>query len=235
MPFGVSMINRCDLVLVHNESMVMIAREAGIKLDLVKVLEDAPARVSIDGSETEIPDLPRPWFLFPASFQNDEPIEELLKTAVLVPGASFLITGDHKASRIINKVSNIPSNVKFLGYLPVATFDSYLRACDVIIGLTRLEGVQISVASEAVGIGKPMVLSGTDVLKKLFHKGAVFVDSSDPESIARGCLDALGRLTVLAAESSALREERKQIWEKNQAQPIRDILDERYSTTNKET
>jgi glycosyltransferase involved in cell wall biosynthesis len=233
MPFGVSMINRCDLVLVHNDSMVMVAGEVGVKLDLVRVLEDAPASVSIYGSETEIPDVPRPWFLFPASFQKDEPIEEVLKTAALVPGASFLITGNHKASRNISKGSNIPSNVKFLGYLPVATFDAYLSACDVVIGLTRFEGVQISVASEAVGIGKPMVLSGTNVLKKLFHKGAVFVDSSNPESIARGCLDALGRLKVLAAESSALREERKEIWEKNQAQPIREILDDRYSTTNK--
>ena len=233
MPFGVSMINRCDLVLIHNDSMVMEAREVGVKLDLVRVLEDAPASVSINGSETEIPDVPRPWFLFPASFQEDEPIEELLKTAALVPGASFLITGDHKGLRNTNKVSNISSNVKFLGYLPIATFNAYLLACDVVIGLTRLEGVQISVASEAVGIGKPMVLSGTEVLKKLFYKGAVFVNTSNPESIARGCLDALGKLKILAAESSALREERKEMWIKNQAQPIREILDDRYGTTNK--
>ena len=233
-PFGVSMINRCDLVLVHNDYMVKVAQAVGIKLDLVRVLEDVPANISSCGKETAIPDVPRPWLLFPASFHEDEPIEELLKAAELVPKASFLITGNYKASRNKNIEWDIPPNVNLLGYLPVDTFDACLRACDVVIGLTTEEGVQLCAAGEAVGIGKPMVLSGTDVLKKLFHKGAVFVDSSNPESIARGCRDALGRLKILAAESSALREERKQMWEKNQAQPLLEILYERCFTTDKD-
>jgi hypothetical protein len=227
------MINRCDLVLVHNDHMVKVAEVVGIKLDLVKVLEDAPANIPSYGSETPIPNVPRPWFLFPASFHDDEPIEELLKAAILVPEASFLITGNYKASHNKNIQWDIPPNVNLLGYLPVDAFDACLHACDVIIGLTTLEGVQLCAAGEAVGIGKPMVLSGTEVLKSLFHKGAVFVDSSDPESIASGCRDALGKLEVLAAECASLREERYRMWEKNQARPVRQILTESCGATYK--
>jgi glycosyltransferase involved in cell wall biosynthesis len=232
--FGVSMIKHCDLVLVHNNHMVKVAQAVGIKPDLVRVLEDAPANISRSESEASIPKVQRPWFLFPASFHEDEPIVELMKTAEMIPEVSFLITGNYKASHNNTiKESDMPSNVHLLGYLPVATFDACLRACDVIMGLTTLEGVQLSVAGEAVGIGKPMVLSGTEILKSLFHKGAVFVDSSNPESIARGCLDALSRLEVLAAESVELREERFQMWEKNQARPISQILNEKSSANIK--
>ncbi|HZD39659.1 MAG TPA: hypothetical protein VE131_02995, partial [Terriglobales bacterium] len=67
------------------------------------------------------------------------------------------------------------------------------------------------------------------ILKKLFHKGAIFVDSSNPESIARGCLDALEKLEILRAESVALREERCHMWEKDQAEPIREVLHNKCS------
>jgi glycosyltransferase involved in cell wall biosynthesis len=95
------------------------------------------------------------------------------------------------------------------------------------LGLTKLEGIQLSVANEAMGAGKPMVLSNTELLQRLFYKGAVYVDCLNPQSISKGCQEALLKKNELAKEVSELRAERDQGWQEqvNQvAATLSDIL-----------
>ncbi|MCL1469339.1 glycosyltransferase [Argonema antarcticum] len=210
-PGALSLLNRCELVLPHNELVKEQAIELGVKSDRLCILETRPAL--LNPVNIEIKDnFPHPWILFACSFNADEPIEVVLAAASLIPDITFIVTGKTARAEGMHDLSNAPPNLKLVGFLPKSEFDMLLCCTDAVLGLTTLEGVQLSVANEAVGTGKPMILSETKILKKLFYKGAVYVDSLNAESIAKGCREAISRKSELTAEVERLKEERNQRW-----------------------
>jgi glycosyltransferase involved in cell wall biosynthesis len=147
----------------------------------------------------------------PCSFARDEPIEQLLEAARRTPGVRYVVTGNPKRAHR-ELVAHAPANVEFPGFISKRDFDTLLRSCDLLIGLTTLEGVQLSAANEGVAAGKPMVLSHTATLRSLFAGASVFVDPLDAASIADGVEDALGRRAHLEAGMRALRLKRDERW-----------------------
>ncbi len=123
-----------------------------------------------------------------------------------------MLTGKASRAKGIHDLSNMPPNVNLPGFLPTSEFNSLLCNTDIVLGLTKLDGIQLSVANEAVGSEKPMVLANTQVLNKLFHKGAIYVDALDPLSIAQGCKEAFLKKNELAKQVKELRLERKEHW-----------------------
>lgn len=224
-PGASAVLNRCDLVLVHNEAMVDAARAMGVRRELIQVLEDAPAMLVPQKKMAS--NLPSQWVLFPASFSADEPIAELLLAAEMAKEITFVITGNVNRARGRFDLSTLPPNVQLTGYLPVEEFDCLLLAADAVLALTRYEGIQLSVCNEAIGATKPMILSDTVILRKLFGEVAVMVDSSSPESIAQGCREALSSADILTRKTLAFRGERWRLWESSQAQLVRNRLEDR--------
>jgi hypothetical protein len=210
-PGTVALLNSCDIVLIHNDSVKEQAMANGVNCKDLYVLEDPPAlveRVTTQNQEL----FPHPWILCPCSFNRDEPIEAVLDAARLTPEITFVLTGKTSRAKGIHDLSNIPPNVNLPGFLLESEFDSLLCNADVILGLTKLDNIQLSVANEAVGASKPMVLANTEILKKLFHKGVIYVDAFDPKSIAQGCREALLNKYKLTKEVSELILERKERW-----------------------
>jgi len=225
-PGTLDLLNSSDLLLVHNDWVKKQAIEIGISNERLYVLEDPIALVE-DRTEQNQNVFPHPWILCPCSFNKDEPIEAVLDAARLAPEITFVLTGNTARAKGIHNLSDIPPNIKLAGFLPTAEFDSFLCNTDVVLGLTKLEGIQLSVANEAMGAGKPMVLSNTELLQRLFYKGAVYVDCLNPQSISKGCQEALLKKNELAKEVSELRAERDQGWQEqvNQvAATLSDIL-----------
>lgn len=210
-PGTITFLNRCDLVLIHNDALKEQVLANGIDYKHLYVLEDPPASVKNKTAKTQEL-FPHPWILLPCSFNRDEPIQAVIDAAHLAPEITFVLTGNTARAQGIHDLSNIPNNIKLTGFLPTVEFDTLICNADVILGLTKLDGIQLSVANEALGVGKPMVLSNTLLLKKMFYKGSVFVDSSNPKSIAKGCREALLRVDKLTQEVINLRRERKKIW-----------------------
>jgi glycosyltransferase involved in cell wall biosynthesis len=226
-PGAVSLLNRCNLlVLVHNDSVKEQAVTMGVLHEHLYVLEDPPALLNPGtGQHQEI--FSHPWILYPCSYNRDEPIQAVLDSARLVPQITFVLTGNPARAQNIHDLRDIPPNVKLTGFLPIAEFDRLLCNTDAVLCLTKLDGIQLSGANEAVVAGKPMVLSNTKLLKKLFYKGAIYVDSLDPRSLAQGCEEALSRQNGLTQEVHALREERSQRWLEQSSKvdlALRDIL-----------
>ena len=222
-PGTVSLLNHCDLVIVHSKFLRDQALSLGIHPDKIQILEDPPAQVAIP-EQASIRQWPHPLAVFPCSFAVDEPIQELLEASRLVPDITFALTGNPHRARGSHNFLNLPPNVKLTGFLSESDFNHLLHEADVILGLTKLDGIQLSAASEAVGIGKPLVLSNTKTLHSLFHRGPVFVDSSQSQAIAQGCLDALSKVDSLTCEIRSLKAEREKSWQK-QAGLIMDALD----------
>jgi len=210
-PGAVAFLNQCDLVLVHNDWVKNQATAIGVTPERLYVLEDPPAVLDdeiVQGQEL----FPHPWILYPCSFNRDEPIGNVLAAAHLIPDITLVLTGNTARAKGIHDLSDIPPNVKLAGFLPKVEFDMLLHTTDAVLGLTMLEGIQLCAANEAVGTGKPLILSETKILKDLFYKGAVYVDSDRPESIAQCCQEAISRKSELSEEVAELREERYKRW-----------------------
>ncbi len=215
-PAVVRLLNRCDQVVVHNPFVEAQALALGIQPEKLVVLRDrtlSPASAQ----------LPRPWALVPCSFNSDEPIAELLVAARQAPEITFVLTGNTARAVGRHDLSQVPANIRLPGFVSETDFNDLLAQADMVVGLTKLEGIQLSVANEAVSYGKPMVLSDTQLLRKFFYQGAVYVDPLDGGAIAAGCRTALAHTDQLKIEVIALKQDIDQEWHR-QAAPLQAIL-----------
>lgn len=219
---------RSDAILVHNETMHARAAELGWPMNKVFVLEDVPAVGKAQapaGLAVQEIRAPKPWVLFPGSFAADEPIGEVFEAARMVPECTFIITGrTERARQNGHSLDDVPANVVLPGFLSLDVFDDLLREADVVMGLTKEEGIQLSVCNETLGFGRPLVTSNTRILTKLFGDGAVLVDTGVPESIAQGCREAVNHASEYGAKSLALAERRLFEWRVSQFSPLSAFL-----------
>lgn len=202
LPFTQSSLNACDMVVVHNESLISQAVEQGINSNVLLVVEDPPAEFSnVDVSSYEYP---RPWIVFPASFAKDEPIDALVQAAHQLEAGSILITGNTKNLKEQSLLTKKPANLHFLGFLSNQDFDSLIVSCDAVLALTIFDGIQLSVCGEAVGACKPLIVSDTPLLRKLYPQGTEFVQPT-AESIASGIHSLMQRKSEAIIEMTQFK------------------------------
>jgi glycosyltransferase involved in cell wall biosynthesis len=208
LPGSITALNRCDLVLVHNEEIRVRAESLGVDPARLAVLEDPPPRLipppRTGGVES-------PYVLVPCSFKPDEPIDVVLAAAGALPEVTFHITGNRRRAEAQGFVAAAPRNVVFTGFLPVEAFERLLWNADVVLGVTREEGIQLSVANEALGAHRPLVLSDTRILRRLFGDAALFAPNA-PEPMAAVLRTAIARKEELERHSAALKILRQQAW-----------------------
>ncbi len=209
-PGLVGQLNACDVVLVHNQRVMPKVEAMGVRTDKLRILEDPPAQIR--ESQLQPAGFPQPWVLFLASFSPDEPISELITAARLAPDINFVLAGDANRARGRHDLSDCPKNVILPGYLSGDALDSAIGTTSAVLALTKLDDAQLSSAAEAIGAGRPMVLSDTPVTRELYYKGGVFVDTDDPAAILRGCRIAFSDEARLSEEALALRNERHASW-----------------------
>ena len=208
-----NMLNKCDIVVVHNRIIRDIAISNGIEENKLIVLEDKPAQKKLNTvvcrKNTE-----RPQVLMPCNFNVDEPLETVFDAAKQIPDINILISGPKERGASLFDYSKKPENVIFTGYLSLKDYEAVFRQSDLVLGLTTESHIQLSVANEAAGFEIPMVISDTPLLRELFDKGAVYVETFSAASIASGIKNALTKINVLSAEIKILNVERNQKWSK---------------------
>lgn len=220
MPFGISLLSSCNVVLVHNKDIAEIAANLGVDRLRTLVVEDPPAVFRPNHEPLKAFDFPRPWLVFPASFAADEPIEELLQAAAGSAMVSILITGNYLNYGGDDLVSRAPPNVHFLGFLSREDFDNVMQSSDAVIAFTRYDNVQLSVCGEAVGAGKPMLISNTPTLKQLYPEGNVFVCSDDPREIKVGIRNLVENLNTLSSIAQAHSIKVSDDWSSRRGSPL---------------
>ena len=227
-PLALWSLRRADVILVHNEAMFERAKEIGWPMNKVHVLEDVPpvfSDVEPKGLAKSQIDAPKPWVVFPGSFAADEPIAEVMEAARLAPELTFIITGrPDRAPRNGHDITRLPSNMRLPGFLSIEVFDDLLREADVVMGLTREEGIQLSVCNEALGFRRPLVTSDTAILHRLFSEAAVMVSTGDPQSIVNGCREALANGEQRSRLSGRLAVQRMEDWSSLQFSKVKDFL-----------
>jgi hypothetical protein len=211
-PLGLNLLKYVDVVVVHNELEREAAEKSGVPLSLIVVLEDAPASFEILNNGCSLPTVARPWVLFPGSFAEDEPVSELLDVAKKMPDVQFFMTGSLEKAKKVIDIQRVPENFHLMGFMPMKDFDELLCSSNIILALTKFDGIQLSVCNEAVGAEKAMVLSNTSLLKTLFPQGTVFVDPLSVESIQKGIEVALTKQYELEKQMKCFHQVRWDTW-----------------------
>lgn len=146
--------------------------------------------------------------LYVGIFGGDEPVEEVVQAARLVPEFRVVITGDTaRAPRGL--VESAPGNVTFSGYLNFADYTRAMASADVISSFTTEPTSVMRAAYEAVYALKPLVITDTPGSDRLFPYAVRVVN--DAESIAGGWTEAVNRLEELrnaAPDGLAVQQER---------------------------
>lgn len=211
LPFSKFMLRRADLVVAHNHVVRRYLEESLPGLRTI-ALEDKPFEFEAARThDPEIADNHGAAFrvIFPASGDSDEPFEEVISAAALVPGLTLYITGG--AAKAKYRGRNY-KNVEFTGYLPSSDYWALLGSADAVLALTQRQDVQLSSANEGASLRKILVITGSPLLRELYPYASSYVGDHRPESIASAINFASQNRVRLAAESDRLYSFRAARW-----------------------
>lgn len=213
---------KAECLMVHNEKL---AEKLSDWPSQVFVLED---KVPPLNNKSSIPFRVSQWLNIPAfkvmvinTFSPDEPLEEIIQAAQLLPHVRFFITGKIKGRQRLLKA---PVNVTYTDFLPNDEYVSLLFGSDTVMVLTTREYTAQHGAYEAIAAGRPLITSDLDTLKQLYYKGTVYVKNT-AESIVDGIRYTMVHKQRLEKEVQELREELGIRWQKQREQLVRLITE----------
>lgn len=210
--FNPKRLNRSDFIIVHNEVIKEVSVEIGLENKKTIILEDRPAVQPLNPIANDLKKY-KHQVLMPCGFSDDEPLNVVFEAAKKIPDITILISGPKERGASLFDYSLQPKNVILTGYLSLSEYESLFMQSDLILGLTTEDHIQLSVANEATGLEKPMILSNTVLLQKMFNKGVIYVDTLNPESIADGIKSGFDQLDLLSKNVKLLKQERLLKWE----------------------
>lgn len=204
--------------IVTNEHMYSIVRRWNAAATIVRdvpVCFSEPVHPQLEG---------RSNMTLVATFTRDEPIALFFQAAALVPDVQFHVTGNyHRASERV--LAGKPGNVRLTGFLPDADYVGLLLASDAVLSLTTMDHTMQRGAYEALYLGRPVITSNFDLLRRHFCKGSVHVGNT-AEEIAAGVRQMRDGLARYRVEIEQLRRERLQDWNRTEAE-LRQLMTER--------
>lgn len=175
-------IRLADLTIVTNEELSHVVRIlGGAPFVLTDKIPDFDVHkiVSCNLNQKDFS------VFFITSFAKDEPLEEVLEASRRLEGKDIVFYISGNFSKLDSSiVDNIPSSVKLTGFLSDEDFINMLFSVDAVLVLTMVEYTLLCGCYEAVSAQKPLITTGTKVLKKVFPD-AVFVENT-AESIVDG-------------------------------------------------
>lgn len=204
LPLHAFLSRRAQATLVTNDHLATLVRQWGAT---AYIIPDIPA------------DFP-PGQPFPVTgafnvavintFSPDEPVGELLQAAAALPDVEFYITGDTIRAKP-SYLTQAPANVHFTGFLDDETYIGLLRSVGGLVILTTDNHTMQRGACEALWLGQPMVISDWPLLRRYFHKGAVYTANT-----SAGIQESIHRLRLalpqLKTEIGRLQQERRAAW-----------------------
>jgi hypothetical protein len=146
------------------------------------------------------------------SFDYDEPVDLILRTAAAAPDVRFLVTGDPR--KVERRGLTLPANLSLTGFLDDAAYGQLIRHADVVMALTTGKHKMLRAAYEAIYEATPIIISESPMLKEEFPRGAILVENS-VEAIVAAVREMQGNMGRYRAEAQDLRTFKERRWEKN--------------------
>lgn len=171
-------IRNADVTIVTNPEIAeRVARESGRPF----ILPDPYPDLAI---APRLPPRPVARVVFVCSWAADEPILEMMEAAAEMRGEIVMhVTGRPKPafSKLLGARTD---NFRPTGFLSDADYFRLLAEADAVAVLTTQPSTLVCGAYEGIAMGKPLLLSGSKVLRKYFAAGAVHLDTHRPREIA---------------------------------------------------
>jgi hypothetical protein len=185
-------IRQAATVIVTNPDLL---EEQDTGITPVQVIQD-PFWIADEKEASSVPPFRHLYAVFPASGAPDEPIDAVVEAAALLSDRmDLVVTGDQPAR------PGAPG-LRLTGFIPATEFRGLMAHAAVVLALTTREATMQRAAYEGLQLRRPLVCSGTRVLRRVLMDAAVFVENTGP-SIAAGVLDALARADELRAAGEA--------------------------------
>lgn len=119
--------------------------------------------------------------VFICTYANDEPYEEVIEAATLLPSSTYIyITGKIPSSLA---TECLPSNIILTDFLSEQDFIDLLFSADAIMDFTKRDWCLVCGGYEAISMGRPLITSGTTALMELFGEVAIY-SNHEPSNIA---------------------------------------------------
>jgi glycosyltransferase involved in cell wall biosynthesis len=202
-PIGRWLARRAHLVTLHTEEqreqVAGWGANALLLPDDVPGPEDAERRPDQDRVHAT-----RPVVVVAGSLDDKEPVEAAVQAAVLLGDVEIRMTGDVRRVPAA-LVQSAPHNVVFTGWLDYPRFLGELLAADAVAAFSLDPYMMNRAAFEAVGLGRPLVLSDLPGLRGRFGDAARFC-ANEPEAMAAALREAVAEREEMAGRSAALRE-----------------------------
>jgi glycosyltransferase involved in cell wall biosynthesis len=192
------LFRRARVVLLHTEEDAARVRAWGVPALLVP--DDLP---DIGEATSLARSAPGPRVVLAGSLDANEPVAAELAAAALTPEIEVRVTGD--MARVPAPIrSSAPTATVFTGYLPYPQFLGELLAADVVAVFSTDPHIMNRAAFEAIGLGRPLVLSDLPGLRTRFAEAARFCPN-EPAAMAQAIREALRDREHLAERSWVLR------------------------------
>lgn len=205
--------NGASKLIVHNEDVksvysTLIPKDALVLLDkpftneINESLSDKTVLEKFNLSQSK-------YIILPASFNSDEPIEEILALEDKL-GSSYklVITGNYK--KRIKDTSQYKSII-FTGWITSQEYKELFLNSAIVLGLTNFDLIQLSAANEGLIYKVPMVLSDTPTLRRLFPIGTIFTNN-DADSMSKNLIKMIDNISKYKYEINQLSFEKSQEW-----------------------
>ncbi len=140
-------------------------------------------------------------FLCVGRLVPDEPFEEMIRAAGLVPDCAFFVTGH--VERVPGLRDQAPPNVTFTGFLASEEYERAVLDADVIMTLTTEPSSIMRAAYEAVYARRPLIVTDWPLGREMFPY-AVHV-RNDTQSIAEGIRLARDEIEALVGMTDEAR------------------------------
>jgi glycosyltransferase involved in cell wall biosynthesis len=117
-----------------------------------------------------------------STFAPDEPLAAIFDAARLcAPDLEFFVTGrSERGSRDL--IDRKPGNVRLTGFLKEPDYWDLLRSVHAVLDLTAMPDCLVCGSYEAIGVGRPLVLTDIPAARALFGKSACFT-RNEPTAI----------------------------------------------------
>jgi len=191
-----------DVTIVHNDDLIDAVKKRGGR---PFVLPDPVPELPTPDEPSKLPPFDGKHNVFYiCTYDTDEPYKEVVQAGRLLSPDIHIYVSGRKKDKLL--AESPPPNVVPTGFLSEADYVRALQKADIVMVLTTLQDCALCGAYEGVSAGRPMVLTGTQTLRRIFSKGTVYTENR-AESIARSIEEAVEKKSELAKEVARLRDD----------------------------
>jgi glycosyltransferase involved in cell wall biosynthesis len=196
-PLSDFFIKKAAAVIVHNSEILQLAEKKFPQTKFLSILD--PLERIYRANKERIAN----QILIICSFNSDEPIDVIIESIRKLPDYKFIITADiNKLQPTQRQQLRQLNNLHLTGFLSKEDYQDLLCSSLAALVLTTRDSTQPSGACEALSSDTQLIVSETDLTRKLFGDWAILVDNS-----AESIVSAIRSLELKELELSHYRDE----------------------------